>query len=41
MSEHDIMVLKMMAGTMLCGAGLIICSFGAGLTHRSWGWWNL
>jgi hypothetical protein len=41
MSEHDILVLKMMAGTMISGAGLVAFSYGAGLIWRSWGWWHL
>lgn len=41
MSEHDVMVLKMMFGTMICGISLVFCAYGAGLIHRAWGWWNL
>lgn len=41
MSEHDLMVLKMMAGTIVSGLSLVSCAYGAGLIFRSWGWWNL
>lgn len=41
MSEHDLMVLKMMAGTMISGVSLVFLAYGAGLIFRSWGWWNL
>lgn len=41
MSEHDLMLLKMMAGTMIAGISLVFFAYGAGLISRSWGWWNL
>lgn len=40
MSQHDLMVLKMMAGTMISGAGLTFVAYGLGLIWRSWGWWQ-
>ncbi len=41
MSTHDVMVLKMMSGTMIAGASLVFLAFGAGLIWRNWEWWNL
>jgi len=41
MSEHDVMLLKMMFGTMICQASLVACAYGAGLIYRNLGWWNL
>jgi ABC-type uncharacterized transport system permease subunit len=41
MSTHDVMVLKMMAGTMISGLALVFFAYGAGLIWRSWGWWHL
>ncbi|MGY4222705.1 hypothetical protein ACVMIH_000066 [Bradyrhizobium sp. USDA 4503] len=38
MTQHDLMVLKMMAGTMISGVGLIAIAYGAGLIWRNWGW---
>lgn len=40
MSQHDVMVLKMMAGTMISGLGLVTFAYGLGLICRSWGWWH-
>lgn len=41
MGQHDIMLLKMMAGTIVSGVSLVFCAYGAGLIWRNWGWWNL
>lgn len=40
MSEHDIMVLKMLAGVLIGGISLVFCAYGVGLIARNWGWWN-
>lgn len=41
MSQHDIMLLKMMAGTIISGVSLTFLAYGLGLIHRNWGWWHL
>ena len=41
MSQHDIMVLKMMSGTIVAGLSMAFFAYGVGLIHRNWGWWNL
>jgi hypothetical protein len=40
MSAHDIAVLRMMAGTMICGISMMLFAYGAGLIWRNWGWWQ-
>jgi hypothetical protein len=41
MSQHDLMLLRMMAGTIVSGLGMIAAAYGAGLIWRSWGWWQI
>jgi hypothetical protein len=41
MSHHDILVLRMMTGTIISGISLIFLAYGLGLIWRSWGWWHL
>ena len=41
MSEHDIMVLKMMCGTIVSGISLVTLASGLGVIYRNWGWWHL
>ena len=41
MSQHDVMLLKMCAGTIVCGLALGFFAYGAGLVWRNWEWWSL
>lgn len=41
MSEHDLMVLRMISGTIVSGLSLVFFAYGLGVIYRNWGWWNL
>lgn len=40
MSEQDLMILRMMSGTIVAALSLVSFSYGLGIVYRNWGWWN-